>query len=345
MQILYYIKKIRTFSLLAFIIPFFALNSCMLLYKLLGDIDTYGPYDWNKSSIEYTYDEMLQKELEKNDTFVNCPKHNIEMYYILNNEQKISAVPNLLESLNKNNQIKSILISSKKTLDYRCVKNRPLVYLVLKKFPLIENILIEAKKTKRGFANVGFSKIKNPYFYGEVSISRTARYFPATYIFKPLIILSAFCLLIYWKNNLNTFNLLKKQNSVKKFSQSFYYIGVLSCIFLILHATFLGIESDLKIFKSLRKIIIILFIFFEVFAQILLTQNLFKSRLMIKNLINPIILKIKIFYVFVVFIFTCFAIAILVFGDPSSDFKHILEWNYFSFLLIYYILSRLLWKI
>ena len=34
--------------------------------------------------------------------------------------------------------------------------------------------------------------IKNPYFYGEVSISRTARYFPATMIFKPFIILSAF---------------------------------------------------------------------------------------------------------------------------------------------------------
>ena len=25
----------------------------------------------------------------------------------------------------------------------------------------------------------GFARIKNPYFYGEVSISRTARYFPA----------------------------------------------------------------------------------------------------------------------------------------------------------------------
>ena len=31
-------------------------------------------------------------------------------------------------------------------------------------------------------------------------------------------------------------------------------------------------------------------------------------------------------------------------GDMINQFKNVLEWNYFSVLLIYYLLSRLLWK-
>ena len=40
-----------------------------------------------------------------------------------------------------------------------------------------------------------------PYFDGEVSISRTARYFPAYLIFKPAMFLTAFLLIKYWLLN------------------------------------------------------------------------------------------------------------------------------------------------
>ena len=221
-----------------------------------------------------------------------------------------------------------------------CVKNHPFLYSVLKKFSPLETILLRSILN----GDTEFSQVKNPYFYGEVSISRTARYFPTVIIFKTLIILSSFLLFLYWKNNLNLLSELKKNNTLDKFSKNFFYMGVLSCIFLMLHATFLGLDFNSELFTKIRRIIIVLFIFFELAAQISLTRNLFKFRRALFEYIEPLILKIKIIFLIIVFSITCIAFSILAFGDSSTAFKHILEWNYFSLLLVYYLLSRLLWK-
>ena len=181
-------------------------------------------------------------------------------------------------------------------------------------------------------------RIKNPYFYGEVSISRTARYSPAVFVFKPLMILTAFLLLFYWVNILYFFNDTKINDETNKFSKKFFYFGILSCVFLILHVIFLGVSYDSELFQKMRRIIIILFILFELCAQIFLTQSLFKFRNELKSYINPLILKIKIIFVSIAFFITCVSFVILVFYDPSTAFKHVLEWNYFTLLLFYYIL-------
>ena len=116
----------------------------------------------------------------------------------------------------KNNKIKSIIHKSQKSINGKCVKNHPFLYSVLKKFNPLETILLRAIRNNP----TGFSQIKNPYFYGEVSISRTARHFPAIVIFKTLIILSSFLLFLYWKNNLNLFNELKNNSILVKFSKN-----------------------------------------------------------------------------------------------------------------------------
>jgi len=190
----------------------------------------------------------------------------------------------------------------------------------------------------------GFASIKNPYLYGEISISRTARYFPATLIFKPFIILSAIFLFLYWKNNLNLFNELKNNNVLNRFSKSFFYLGVLSCVFLILHASLLGLDFDSKLFGKIRRLIIILFILFELSAQILLTRNLYKFRRELKKHIRSFIILVKITFVIIALSGTAIVFAFLVWGNLSTEVKHIFEWNYFSILLIYYLLSRLLWR-
>jgi len=151
-------------------------------------------------------------------------------------------------------------------------------------------------------------------------------------------------LFIYWKNNLNLFSELKNKNILGNFSKKFFYFGILSSIFLILHATLLGLDFDSKLFSLTRRLIITLFILFEIVAQVLLTINLFKFKEQLKEYIEPLILKIKIIFVITIFFGSCVAFSILAFGDPSTKFKLVLEWNYFSYLLFYYMLSRLLWK-
>ena len=73
------------------------------------------------------------------------------------------------------------------------------------------------------------------------------------------------------------------------------------------------LDIDSKLFSKIRKLIIILFIAFEILAQIFLTKNLFRFKEDLKKYINPLILRIKIFFVTVVFFITCAAFAILAF--------------------------------
>ena len=210
-------------------------------------------------------------------TFANCPKYKVIETNITTDNQTIkdtSENANLIKNLRASNKIKSIIFKQGKIKNDRCVKNNRFVYLLLNNFSALDKILVNAKeKNPSGFAN-----IKSPYFYGEVSISRTARFFPSILIFKTLIILSSILLFLYWKNNLNLFNELKNKNILVNFSKKFFYFGIFSCIFLMLHAIFLGLNFDSKLFGITRRLIIILFIFFEIFAQILLTKNLFEFK-------------------------------------------------------------------
>ena len=348
MKSIEFVNKIRKYAVVSFLIPLVAINACFFMYKSLGklELQTYPDFKWNQDNQVYTWSDFnrINNNLKKY-TFTNCPKK--KFYYLFNTidgqtlmeKQKISPEKHeLILNLKKNNKIKSVGIEYKKTLNLRCVQNDQYLYSALR-VNMFERMLL------RAFMEAGdFAKVKNPYIYGEVSISRTARYFPATLIFKPLIILSSFFLFLYWKNNLNLLINLKNNNIILKFSRKFFYFGLLSCIFLALHATFLGLDFDSKLFDKTRRLIIILFILFEILAQIFLVKNLFDLKQKIQTYINSSILKLKVIFVLIVFIATCVAFGILAFGEPSTAFKHTLEWNYFAFLLLYYLLSRLLWK-
>jgi len=351
------IRKIRIYSLLSFLLPLITINICLAAFKLLGSVDTYENYDWSKE-VNVPIEEFLlpvnhyaftSDENTKSVTFTNCPKYLLEQIYVTNDGKNLSKqslsltqekFSSYIYTIVREGKIKSIIRKPKDSLDSRCIKNHKIGYFLFKNISILEKYFLSAKKETKS----GFGKVKNPYLYGEISISRSARYFPATLIFKPFIILSAFFLFFYWINNLKLFNEFLNKKIINKFSKKFFYFGVLSSIFLILHASFLGLDFGSEAFKKIRKIIIVSFIFFEACAQFLLTKNLFEFKENLKKNINQTILKIKIAFVFTVIFITIVSFSFLAWGDISGSAKHVLEWNYFSFLLIYYFLSRLLWK-
>ena len=353
------IKKIKGYSVIAFLLPLLTINSCLLLYKFLGNISLYPALNWGEKKIEvplYKHDSSgtFISDSYKYLSLIDCPKFKykksiittdgeiLDLVYQDEDGEKIDIEKNFekLESLENKNLVKAHLYQQDNRINYKCVKNYKYMNSILSNFSFLENALINAKKNSGAI----FSSIKNPYFYGEVSISRTARYFPATLIFKPFIILSAIFLLLYWRNNLHLFDELKNNNTLSNFSKSFFYFGVLSCLFLIMHAALLGLDIDSKLFTQLRKIIIASFIFFELSAQILLTRILFKYRNELKKYTHLLIIKIKMTFISVAIFLTIIIFALLAWGDLSTNMKHIFEWNYFSALLFYYLLSRLLWK-
>src|SRR6056300_1450031 len=121
---------------------------------------------------------------------------------------------------------------------------------------------------------IGRSGFSIPYLDGSLSISRASRTFPQYLIFKPAMIVTAIILYYYWANNNDLVNKFKLTNINYKFKT----FGILSAIFLAIHSVFLGIKFDIQIYKLMRRVILLLFIIFEIIAQGMLVYHFFKIK-------------------------------------------------------------------
>ena len=186
-----------------------------------------------------------------------------------------------------------------------------------------------------------------PYIDGGVSISRTARYFPTYLIFKPAMFFTSYLLIVYWLNNRRIINSFESDN---KYKDKIVYFGIASAIALILHSIFLGIKFDNDFYKLFRRIIMFVFIIFEIVAQTYLVLALYSIKKKIIKHINEIALKIKLILVSLLIFVAVVSIPII--SLPGDDFfginlkflKHALEWDYFLGVISFYFLTFLMWK-
>ena len=186
---------------------------------------------------------------------------------------------------------------------------------------------------------IGRSGFSIPYLDGSLSISRASRTFPQYLIFKPSMILTAVLLYYYWKSNNNLVNKLYST----KINYKFKTFGILSAIFLAIHSIFLGIKFDLQIYKLFRRVVLLLFIIFELIAQGYLVYHFYKLKVELKDFVNRKVLFIKIFLVSVLVLVAVLSLPTLV-TKGNTHFKHMLEWNYFVGVILFYLLSRFFWK-
>ena len=186
---------------------------------------------------------------------------------------------------------------------------------------------------------IGRSGFTIPYLDGSLSISRASRTFPQYLIFKPAMIFTAIILYYYWLNN----NILVNKLKLTDINYKFKTFGVLSAIFLAIHSIFLGIKFDIQIYKLMRRVILLLFIIFEIIAQGILVYHLFKIKNKIRNVINNKILFLKIILVSVLACVAILSLPLLV-TKGNTHFKHALEWNYFVGVIIFYLFSRFFWR-
>jgi len=186
---------------------------------------------------------------------------------------------------------------------------------------------------------IGRSGFSIPYFDGSLSISRASRTFPQYLIFKPAMIVTAIILYYYWVNNNNLVNKFKSTNINYKFKT----FGILSAIFLAIHSIFLGIKFDIQFYKLMRRVILLLFIIFEIIAQGILVYQFFRIKEKLSELINKKILIIKAALVSILAIVALLSVPTLI-DKGNTHFKHALEWNYFVGVILFYFLTRFLWK-
>ena len=185
---------------------------------------------------------------------------------------------------------------------------------------------------------VGRSEFSIPYFDGSLSISRASRTFPQYLIFKPAMIITAITLYYYWKSNNDLVNKFKSTDINYKFK----IFGILSAVFLTIHSIFLGIKFDFQIYKLMRRVVLLLFIIFELIAQGILVYHFFKIKDKILSLINKKVLFLKASLVSILTTVAILSLPILL-NKGNTHFKHALEWNFFVGVILFYLLTRFFW--
>ena len=181
-----------------------------------------------------------------------------------------------------------------------------------------------------------------PYFDGGASISRTVRPYPSWLIFKPAMFLTSFFLIKYWYFSKDIIiNFDKDHPHLKKI----IFFGVGSAIALTIHSIFLGIKFDNDLYKLFRRVIMLVFIIFEITAQAYLVLILYSLKDRLDKYINQKILKMKLILVFMLIIVAIICIPIISWpGDNFKFLKHLLEWDYFLGVITFYLLTYFMWK-
>ena len=179
-----------------------------------------------------------------------------------------------------------------------------------------------------------------PYLDGGVSISRTVRDFPLYLIFKPAMFITSYLLIRYW---LNTKNIINHFNRDYVNTKKIIFFGVGSAILLTIHSIFLGIKFDNDLYKLFRRVVMLSFIIFELIAQAYLIKFFYEIREKLVNYINIIYLKIKRILITVLITISVITLPFLPF-DNFKFLKHAIEWNVFLGVIIFYLLTFLMWK-
>lgn len=186
-----------------------------------------------------------------------------------------------------------------------------------------------------------------PYLDGQASISRTARPYPSWLIFKPAMFFTAFLLIKYWLYNKKIIEFFSQDH---KFKKKIIFFGISSAIALIIHSIFLGIKFDNDFYKLFRRVIMLLFIIFEIVAQAYLVATFYSFKEKLNKYINIFYLKIKMILVTTLILIAIISIPII--SLPGNDFlgfnlkffKHALEWDYFLGVISFYLLTFKMWK-
>ena len=186
---------------------------------------------------------------------------------------------------------------------------------------------------------IGRSGFSIPYLDGSLSISRASRTFPQYLVFKPAMIITSITLYYYWVNNNNLINNYNFTDITYKFKT----FGSVAAVFLAIHSMFLGVKFDIQVYKLFRRVVLLLFIIFEIVAQGILVYHFFKIKMKISKLINKQVLIFKALLVAILTIVAILSIPLLV-DKGNTHFKHALEWNYFVGVILFYLFTRFLWR-
>ena len=159
--------------------------------------------------------------------------------------------------------------------------------------------------------------------------------------------LTSFLLIKYWLFNKAVVSSFEKNH---KHINKFVNFGMASAIALTIHSIFLGIDFDNNFYKLFRRVVMLMFIIFEIVAQAYLVATLYSFKDKLSEYINKTYLTLKLFLVSILIVVAIISVPIIslpgdnVLGFNVKFFKHGLEWNYFIGVIAFYLLTFFMWK-
>jgi len=240
------------------------------------------------------------------------------------------------EYLNANIKLINYIVEKKNKL---CIKNSQGYYFFYNYFPPFKFILNQTANLIDNGISLGTSTKINPFLYGEVSISNLVKRYPINIFFKSFLYIGVILMLTYWHSYNKIFKLV-----INKKVNMFYFLGIGSAICLLFHVFFLGTTLNNEILKDFRRIVLVLFILFEILAQTLLAIKIYYNKETFLEYTYNSIVWAKIIFVSIIVFSTIVIVTLLTTYNFPKNVDYILEWNYFIVLLIFYLLSSLLWK-
>ena len=349
-----YINRLRIISFWLFFVPLcglifsLLLNNLLIEFKFSSKLSKYNVSLPKTIKCNYENFYCLKNDLtlpaQNFETLDNCNKYEVGTHYLRDGKivsKNVNPIASGLlkfdvEAIPKDLSLTLVFFETKE-LEKKCIKNSKF-YSLYKIFPKPFNWIDNTRLNKK--YNPGTSISVNPFIYGEVSISNMVKRFPINYIFKPLLFITSFLMIFYWLTYQKIFCNITKIQKINKFT----IFGVLSGLFLFFHVLFLGSTIDNEIFQKIRRLVLVLFILFEILAQFFLTKRLYLNIDKLNEYISKKILNVKITFVSIIIISSMVIIGILSFNNLDSKVDYILEWNYFALLLFFYLLSALMWK-
>ncbi len=344
------IRKLRVVALFLFALPAVAIFGSLIFHNYLVSFNFSKNINFNfaqnkpGNSIEIlctSENEYCQNlKLEKIYNLNECYKYEVLETYLDNYGKEVKISKSLINSLKMDNfDGEKLFYKAELTnkLNRTCILNskNEFFYNI---FPFFFEKIHDLKSIQN--ITLGTSTTVNPFIYGETSISNIAKRFPVNLIFKSLLYLGIACMVFYWIYYNKIYNILTNNNKYC----FFFIFGILSAIFLLLHVIFLGWKFETDFLTRLRRLYVVFFILFELLAQSFLIRKLFLIKDSLKTLVNYKVIYLKLYFVLIVCSSTFIILVTLIFYDLGSKIDYILEWNYFVILLIFYLLSFLMWK-
>lgn len=179
-----------------------------------------------------------------------------------------------------------------------------------------------------------------PYIDGCTSISRAARKGDAIFLFRPLMIMHAVFLMLFWQVSRHW--LAKLDNTYRRSREAMFWIGCIGALFLVLYANFLGFDGDM--YQFMRRFGVTIFFSFTGLAQMLQVRILtrldndgpaassYAKVVRYQTTLCAFMLLLGITNVFM-----------KITGIVTDESENIIEWNFGLIMALFYLGNAYLW--